>query len=137
MNEVVAVEGAVTASGTGRILPNAAYRATADIGSKLVSVGFFVVMARMLGDSAFGVFTFGLSFAALVTVLAGFGQDAILTREVARDRRRVDRYFVNTIALKLAASLPVLGLAVASLFVLDVSSRTRTVATLLSVAILI
>jgi O-antigen/teichoic acid export membrane protein len=137
MNELVAVEGAVTASGTGRILPNAVYRATADIGSKLVSVGFFIVMARMLGDSAFGIFTFGLSFAALVTVLAGFGQDEILTREVARDRRRVDRYFVNTLALKLVASLPVLGLAVAALFVLEVSSRTRTVATLISVAILI
>jgi O-antigen/teichoic acid export membrane protein len=126
----------VTASGTSRILPNTVYRAVADIGSKLVSIGFFVVMARKLGDSAFGVFTFGLSFAALVTVLAGFGQDAILTREVARDRRRVDIYFVNTLALKLAASLPVLGLAVAALTVLDVSSRTRTVAVLLSVAVL-
>ena len=93
-------------------------------------------MARMLGDSAFGVFTFGLSFAALVTVLAGFGQDAILTREVARDRRRVDTYFANTLALKLVASLPVLGLAVAAFSVIDMSSRTRTVATLLSVAVL-
>jgi O-antigen/teichoic acid export membrane protein len=126
----------VTASGTGRILPNTAYRAAADVGSKLISVGFFVVMARMLGDSAFGAFTFGLSFAALVTVLAGFGQDAILTREVARDRRRVDTYFANTLVLKLVASLPVLGLAVAALIVIDMSGRTRTVAILLSVAVL-
>jgi O-antigen/teichoic acid export membrane protein len=131
-----AADGAVTASGTARILPNTVYRATADIGSKLVSVGFFIVMARMLGDSAFGVFTFGLSFAALVTVLAGFGQDAILTREVARDRRRVDTYFANTLALKLVASLPVLGLAVAAFLIIDMSSRTRTVAILLSVAVL-
>ncbi|MDQ2909944.1 MAG: flippase, partial [Actinomycetota bacterium] len=126
----------MTASGTARILPNTVYRATADIGSKLVSVAFFVVMARMLGDAAFGAFTFGLSFAALVTVLAGFGQDAILTREVARDRRRVDTYFSNTLALKLVASLPVLGLAVAALAMVDMSSRTRTVAILLSVAVL-
>ena len=102
-------------SGTARILPNTVYRATADIGSKLVSVGFFVVMARMLGDAAFGSFTFGLSFASLVTVLAGFGQDWILTREVARDHRRVDEYFANTIAIKLALSLPVIGLAVLGL----------------------
>lgn len=126
----------MTASGTARILPNTVYRATADVGSKLVSVAFFVVLARMLGDSAFGVFTFGLSFAALVTVLAGFGQDAILTREVARDRRRVDTYFANTLALKLVASLPVLGLAIAAFLVIDMSSRTRTVAILLSVAVL-
>jgi O-antigen/teichoic acid export membrane protein len=126
----------VTASGTSRILPNAVYRATADVGSKLVSVAFFVVMARKLGDASFGVFTFGLAFASLVTVLAGFGQDAILTREVARDRRLVDRYFANTIAIKLATSLPVLGLAFAGMELVHLEPRARTVATLLSVAVL-
>jgi O-antigen/teichoic acid export membrane protein len=126
----------VTASGTARILPNTVYRATADVGSKLVSVAFFVVMARMLGDASFGVFTFGLAFASLVTVLAGFGQDAILTREVARDRRLVDRYFANTIAIKLAVSLPVLALAFAGIEIAGLEPRARTVAILLSVAVL-
>ena len=60
-----------------------------------------------------------------MTVLAGFGQDAILTREVARDRRRVDEYFANTIALKLVASLPVIVIAVLALEVVDVSNTTR------------
>ena len=99
-----AADGAAVASGTSRILPNTVFRAAADVGSKLISVGFYVVIARKLGASAFGSLTFGLAFGALVTVLAGFGQDAILTREVARDRRRVDGYFANTIVLKLVLS---------------------------------
>jgi O-antigen/teichoic acid export membrane protein len=135
--EAAAADGAVTASGTGRILPNTVYRATADIGSKLVSVAFYVVMARELGNSAFGVFTFGISFAALVTVLAGLGQDAILTREVAQDRRLVDRFFTNTVGLKVAVAAPVLLVAGAGLAITGVSGRTFVVTMLLSTAVLI
>lgn len=125
------------ASGTSRILPNTVFRAAADVGSKLISVGFYVVIARKLGASAFGSFTFGLAFGSLVTVLAGFGQDAILTREVARDRRRVDGYFANTVALKLGLSVPVIALAVLALELADMSATTRAVAILLSVAVLV
>ena len=136
-DEVAAeAEGAVRASGTSRILPNTVYRAAADVGSKLISVAFFVVMARMLGDDAFGAFTFGLSFAALVTVLAGFGQDAILTREVARDRRRVNDYFANTIAIKLVLALPVVAVAALGLSLVHMASTTRVVAILITVAVL-
>ena len=125
------------ASGTSRILPNTVFRAAADVGSKLISVGFYVVIARKLGASAFGSFTFGLAFGSLVTVLAGFGQDAILTREVARDRRRVDGYFANTVALKLGLSVPVIALALLALELADMSATTRAVAILLSVAVLV
>lgn len=125
------------ASGTSRILPNTVYRATADVGSKLISVGFFVVMARLLGDAAFGSFTFGLAFGSIVTVLAGFGQDAILTREVARDRRRAHGYFANTVALKLVLAVPVIVLAVAGLTLTNVDPTTRTVAILITVAVLV
>lgn len=136
-DEVTAeADGAVRATGTSRILPNTVYRATADVGSKLISVGFFVVMARKLGAEAFGSFTFGLSFAALVTVLAGFGQDAILTREVARDRRRVDEYFANTVAIKLVLALPVIALAFVTLSLVHMASTTRVVALLISIAVL-
>ena len=61
--------------GTSRILANTVYRGAADVGSKLISIAFFVVLARQLGESGFGVFVFGLTLAAVLTVLAGFGQD--------------------------------------------------------------
>ena len=131
-----AADGAAVASGTSRILPNTVFRAAADVGSKLISVGFYVVIARKLGASAFGSLTFGLAFGALVTVLAGFGQDAILTREVARDRRRVDGYFANTIVLKLVLSVPVIVIAVLALELVDISETTRVVAILMSFALL-
>src|SRR6266480_4063920 len=91
-------------TGARRILANTGYRLLADAGSKLASIAFYVVMARELGAKSFGVFTFGLAFVILATTLGNFGQDSVLTREVARDRTLLDRYFFNTLALKTVLS---------------------------------
>ncbi|HEU6446286.1 MAG TPA: flippase [Gaiellaceae bacterium] len=120
---------------TRRILANTTWRAIAEIGSKLATLALVVVMARELGESGFGVFTFGFAFATLVTALAGFGQDVVLTREVARDPRRFDRYFVNTLVLKCALALPALLVSSAAAYALGVDAETRWVVLLLGVAV--
>jgi O-antigen/teichoic acid export membrane protein len=121
--------------GTRRILANTVYRGAADVGSKLISIAFFVVLARQLGESAFGVFVFGLTLAAMLTVLAGFGQDQVLTREVARDRSRLDEYFANTAVLKLALALPVLVAAALVMAAAGVDAETLWVVLLLGIAL--
>jgi O-antigen/teichoic acid export membrane protein len=121
--------------GAQRILANTAYRGLADLGSKVVSLVLYVVMARELGEAGFGVFTFGLAVAMIVTALGGFGQDAILVREVARDRRRIDHYFANTLLLKVVLAIPTLAVAIAGAAVLDVARDTQVVFALLGTAI--
>jgi len=83
-----------------RILKNTGYRALAELLSKAASLVLFVFMARELDPAAFGIFTFTLSFVTLVTALGAFGQDMVLTREVARDKNLVHIYFANTLVLK-------------------------------------
>ena len=122
-------------SGAQRILANTVYRAVADLGSKFASLALYVVMARELTESGFGVFTFSLAVATIVTALGGFGQDAILVREVARDRRRIDVYFGNTITIKIVLAFPALGLALVAAAIADVAYDTRVVIALLGVAI--
>ena len=121
--------------GTTRILANTVYRGAADVGSKLISIAFFVVLARQLGESGFGVFVFGLTLAAMLTVLAGFGQDQVLTREVARDRSRLDEYFANTVALKLTLALPVLVVSALVMAAAGVDAETLWVVLLLGIAL--
>jgi O-antigen/teichoic acid export membrane protein len=125
---------AEAASG-GSILANAGFRAIADVGSKIASIALYIVMARKLGDSGFGVFTFGMAFVTLVTMLANMGQPLILTREVARDHRRFDEYFVNTLSLQLALSVPALALALGLHALVGFESETRTVVLLLGIAV--
>ena len=100
------------AASARRILANTTYRLVADVGAKIASVALFVVMARELGEAGFGLFSFALALVTLVTAVADFGQDRILTREVARVPAALDDYLANTLALKLAVALP--GLAVAA-----------------------
>jgi O-antigen/teichoic acid export membrane protein len=121
-------------TGARRILANTGYRLLADAGSKLASVAFYVVMARELGAKSFGVFTFGLAFVILTTTLGNFGQDSVLTREVARDRSLLDRYFANTLALKIVLSLVSLAVAIGLASAFGISSETRTVLLLLGPA---
>ena len=120
-----------------RILANTGYRLVADLGGKLASIVLFVAMARKLGESAFGVFSFALALVVLVTALANFGQDRIVTREVARDPERVGRYFFNTLALQLLVALPALALVTAVLTLVGESSTTRLVVVLLGFAVIV
>jgi O-antigen/teichoic acid export membrane protein len=120
-----------------RVLANTGYRLLADVGGKVGSVVLFIVMGRKLGDSAFGVFTFGYSLAALMTSLADFGQDKVLTRAVARDRVTLDRYFLNTLALKVVVAVPALAVAIGVLAALGRDERTLGVVALLGAAVLV
>jgi O-antigen/teichoic acid export membrane protein len=124
-------------AGARRILANVGWRALSDVGSKLITLVLYAVIARELGESGFGVFAFGLAFVMLVTTLANFGQDGILTREVARDRRLFSRYFANTLVLKLALALPALALALAVAWSIGMSEETRLVIVFLGLAVVV
>lgn len=137
MNEPAAeqVQSSPGVTSAGRILANTGFRAIADVGSKIASIALYVVMARKLGDAAFGVFIFGFAFVTLVTTFANMGQPAILTREVARDHRRLHDYFANTLALQLALGVPALLLAVGLHAALGFESGAGTVVLLLGLAV--
>jgi O-antigen/teichoic acid export membrane protein len=120
---------------SARILANAAFRSVADIGSKIASLALYVVLAREVGDTQFGVYSFALAFAGLTTTLGGLGQDSIVIREVARDRAAVHDYFANTMALRLVLALPALLLALAVATGFGMDGQTRLVALLLGLGL--
>ena len=121
--------------GSRSIFANTSYRLFADVASKIFSLAFFVVMARELGDSQFGVFTFALTFVILATTLANFGQDVVLTREVARDRSRLSGYFANTLAVKLVLATSSLSVAIGVAAVAGIDRETLLVLLLLGPAV--
>ena len=120
-----------------RILANTGYRLLADLGGKVATVVLFVAMARKLGESAFGVFSFAMALVVLVTALANFGQDRIVIREVARDPDSMGRYFFNTLALQLLVALPALALVSAGLAIAGESSTTLFVVVLLGLGVIV
>jgi O-antigen/teichoic acid export membrane protein len=114
-----------------RILVNAGFRATADIGSKIATAALYIVVARKLGASEFGVYAFALSFVGVVTALGTFGQDIVLTREVSRDHGRLEEYFSNAMVARAMFSLPPLLIAAFVAFVAGMSAHTLVVIVIL------
>lgn len=123
--------------GSRSIFANTGYRLFADVTSKVFSLAFFVVMARELGDSQFGVFTFALAFVILATTLANFGQDVVLTREVARDRSRLSGYFANTLAVKVVLATISLTLVIGIAAVAGIDRETLQVLLLVGPAVVL
>jgi O-antigen/teichoic acid export membrane protein len=124
-------------AGARRILANTVWRGAADVGGKLISLALFVVLARELGEHGFGVFVLGFTVATILTVFASFGQDPVLTREVARDHARLDTYFADTLGLKLALAVPILLVAAAAGVLLGIAAETRWTILLLGLALVV
>lgn len=100
-------------SRTRTIARNALALAAADIVGKLASLGFYVVMARKLGEHGFGAYTFALSLAQLMTVFAGFGIDEWIARTVARDADSAPRLMTDALLAKAVFGLTGVAAAVA------------------------
>jgi O-antigen/teichoic acid export membrane protein len=93
-----------------RVARNTTVQIGGDALSKLGSLAFYAVMARELGARGFGDFTFAVSVAVFIDI-AGLGTDLLVTRDVARDRRRAGELFWNVNAIKLPLGL--VGIAAA------------------------
>lgn len=130
-----AAEAARSAAGdaphASRILTNATLRAIADVGSKLASAVLYVLVARKVGASEYGVFVFALSLVGIVVTFGQFGQDTVLVREVARDRRSLDQYYSNALLSRTVLSLPPLVLALAVAALVGTKGHTELVLALL------
>ena len=108
-----------------RIAGGTSVRAVGEVVAKLANVVFFIVIARELGDQAFGDFIFGISFASIAMLAAGFGTDELVTREVARDKERVHLLFKDVITAKAAMMVLLLGVMALVVFVGNYSRETE------------
>jgi O-antigen/teichoic acid export membrane protein len=99
--------------GARLVARNTAVQVVGDTAGKLISLAFYVVLARALGPDGFGLFTFGLSLALLVVTPAGFGIDTIVAREIARDRQSMHRLVWNALAMKAAFGVLAVAITIA------------------------
>ncbi|MGH3129801.1 MAG: flippase, partial [Gaiellaceae bacterium] len=77
----------------------------------------------------------GLTFVMIVTTLGNFGQDSVLTREVARRPELLGSYFANTLVLKLVLAVPALLATTGIALAIGLDARTRDVVLILGVAV--
>jgi O-antigen/teichoic acid export membrane protein len=119
------------------IARNAAVGVAAEVISKITSVVLYAVMARKLGQSGFGEFTFVISLCMLLIVLAGPGTNDILTREIARDRTTLPRLLWSAVGVKSALGVPAVALAYLIVLVSGYDTDVQLAVVLLGVSQLV
>lgn len=81
------------------------WKTLSEVLSRLLGLLFFVLLARVLGDSGLGEYTLPLALAGLLALLLDWGSNSLLLREVAREPARAAHWLSLALALKGLAAL--------------------------------
>lgn len=116
---------------------NTAVYAAGNLFSRLFDIVTIFILARYLGVQDFGKFSFAFAYVGLFFVLTDWGVNAILVREMSKNRNRGLLLFASGISLKLGLSL--LGVAVvgASLILLPEPSDVKVLTAIVSLNLII
>jgi O-antigen/teichoic acid export membrane protein len=90
---------------TGRMVRNALVKAAVQA-TRLLSLAFVVLAARVLGPEGFGKFTFAYTLAAMLGAALDLGMHSILVRSIARARADTAAYWAAAVTLKLVLLVP-------------------------------
>src|SRR5690349_1898137 len=112
-------------SAPGRVATNTFARAAGEAVAKAASLAFYVVMARELGTHGYGSYVFALALTGTLLIGSGFGTDELVARQVAREHPRAGHYLANVAGLKTVMSVPLLGIALAVVFIGAYSADER------------
>ncbi|MFQ6099753.1 MAG: oligosaccharide flippase family protein [Anaerolineae bacterium] len=100
------------ASTVRRVAKNSIAPIILNLFNRAIDMAFAALMARILGPVGNGRYFTAVIIYGWFDIMANFGLEMHLMREVARDRTRARRYFANSTVLRLllfVAAIPLLG----------------------------
>lgn len=97
------------------IFKNTFWLALAEGVTRILKLFLFIYIARILGATEYGKFSFALAFASLFIIFSDFGLSTITTRELSREKEK-EKEFSSIISLKILLSLGTLILILAGSF---------------------
>lgn len=102
--------------------------------SAVLLLVLLVVAGRVLGEEAFGRFSFALALATVLEVLMDFGLKEVVTRNVARDRSSARHLVAHMFGVKLLLSAVGFALVLAIAFLLRPEPEVRLACALLGLS---
>jgi len=109
------------------IFKNTIWLTLAEIIARLFGLILIIYVARILGATEYGKFTFALSFVSIVVIFSNLGLMEIATREFSRDKEN-EKKFAGIFTLQLVlCTLTMLAIIISSFFITSDSSIRRTI----------
>lgn len=82
------------------VAKNTTFMTMASIAQRVVSFVYFIIIARIIGVENTGDYFFALSFSTIFLVIADFGLNNVLVRELARNEEKGNSYLNSLLSLK-------------------------------------
>lgn len=118
------------------IFKNTFWLALAEGITKFLKLILVIYIARILGPTEYGKFSFALAFVSLFIIFSDFGLKPIVIRELSREKER-EKEFSSVFSLKILLSLGTLILILVGSFFITPDSAIRGVIWILAVYVLI
>jgi len=104
--------------------------------TRFLKLFLIIYVARILGATEYGKFTFALAFVSLFAIFSDFGISTITTREIARDKDK-EREFPIILSLKLVLSIGTLFLICIGSFFITPDPVIRAIIWILGIYIIV
>ncbi len=108
-----------------RIIKNISALALGEVITRILSLILIIYIARFLGDTGFGKYSFAFAFTSLFLVLVDPGINTVVIRDVAREKKMAGKYLGNIVILRSLLSLIAFFLIVVVVNLLDYPDETR------------
>ena len=107
-----------------RIAKNTGVLAISNIITSILGFFLLIYIARYLGEVGFGKYSFALAFTGLFAIIASFGMNNYIIRELARNKEQTNEYLTNILIIKLLLSFLTFGFIVLTINIMDYPQDT-------------
>jgi O-antigen/teichoic acid export membrane protein len=97
---------------------------------------FLMYTTRYLGSEKYGILSFAIAFASITIFLADIGISNVIVRDIARDRAKIQKYFGNSILLKIILAIITLVSTIAIGFELHYPSSTMQIVFIITLSLI-
>jgi len=118
------------------IFKNTFWLAVAEGISRLLKLVLLIYVARILGATEYGKFTFALAFVSLFAIFSDFGLSSIITREFSREKEK-EKEFSPVFSLKILLSIGALILILIGSFFVTPDPVIQKVIWILAIYIIV
>jgi len=91
---------------------------------------------RYLGSEKYGILSFAIAFASITIFLADIGISNVIVRDIARDKAKIQKYFGNSILLKIILAIITLVSSIAIGFELHYPSSTMQIVFIITLSLI-
>ena len=99
-----------------KVIANASWLVLAEAINKATFFVITIIIARSFGSETFGQFNYVISFVLIFSVLADFGINNLVIREVARNKEMAPKLISNSLVVKIFLSVLTLIVIISSTF---------------------